>query len=173
MNEAQPRGAHDAKHDHCHAHGAECDHPAVAPCGAGASAVTDPVCGMTVDPRTSKHRFDYHGETFHFCSARCRERFAADPGEVSFARRPRSGSGCPDRRDLDLPDAPRDPAGSDPGNCPICGMALEPVVPSAETGPNPELRDMSRRFWIGAGAHGAGFVLAMGGFIPGAESRIA
>ena len=41
----------------------------------------DPVCGMSVDPATSQHRFDYHGETFHFCSAGCRTKFAADPGQ--------------------------------------------------------------------------------------------
>jgi Cu+-exporting ATPase len=43
------------------------------------ATVRDPVCGMTVDPSTSKHRFDYRGETYHFCSARCRTKFVADP----------------------------------------------------------------------------------------------
>src|SRR6478609_9105291 len=44
-----------------------------------AAKVLDPVCGMTVDPATSKHRFEHHGKTFHFCSAGCRTKFAADP----------------------------------------------------------------------------------------------
>lgn len=54
-----------------------------------------------------------------------------------------------------------------PGSCPICGMALEPVAPSAETGPNPELVDMSRRFWGGLALAVSVFVLAMADFIPG------
>ena len=45
----------------------------------GGAKVHDPVCGMSVDPLASKHRFDYRGETFHFCSAGCRTTFAADP----------------------------------------------------------------------------------------------
>src|SRR5882724_4263918 len=62
-------GAH-AGHDHGHHHGAAAGGPALA---------RDHVCGMSVDPATSKHRFDYRGETFHFCSAGCRTKFAADP----------------------------------------------------------------------------------------------
>ena len=64
-------GGHDhAGHDHTSHH----DHHAHT-----AATVLDPVCGMTVNPATSKHRFDYRGETFHFCSAGCRTKFAADP----------------------------------------------------------------------------------------------
>ena len=55
--------------DHAHQH------------GAAATKVLDPVCGMSVDPATSKHRFEHHGETFHFCSAGCRTKFAADPAK--------------------------------------------------------------------------------------------
>ena len=64
-------GGHDhAGHDHSHhAH--------------DAATVRDPVCGMTVNPATSKHRFDYRGETYHFCSAGCRTKFAADPARLS------------------------------------------------------------------------------------------
>src|SRR3979490_1611809 len=62
-------GSHDhAGHGHHHDHHAD-----------GKARVRDPVCGMTVDPATSKHRFDDRGETFHFCSAGCRTKFAADP----------------------------------------------------------------------------------------------
>src|ERR1700687_282740 len=52
--------------------------------------VLDPVCGMTVDPATSKHRFDYRGETFHFCSAGCRTKFAADPQGYLENRKPKA-----------------------------------------------------------------------------------
>ena len=58
-----------------------------------------------------------------------------------------------------------------PGSCPICGMALEPVEFSADQGPNPELIDMQRRFWIGAGADLPVFVLEMGGHLFGSGSR--
>src|SRR5947209_11447987 len=121
--------------DHAHDH------------GEAPTKVRDPVCGMTVDPATSRHRFEHHGETFHFCSAGCRSKFAADPAKYLGKEK------APE---------PAVPAGSiytcpmhpqirqvGPGTCPICGMALEPEIASLETGPNPELADMTRRFWIG------------------------
>ncbi|MBW8855341.1 MAG: YHS domain-containing protein, partial [Bradyrhizobium sp.] len=64
-------GGHGADHAHHHAH----DH------GDATTKVRDPVCGMTVDPATSKHRLTHHGQTFHFCSAGCRTKFAADPAK--------------------------------------------------------------------------------------------
>jgi Cu+-exporting ATPase len=107
--------------------------------------VLDPVCGMTVNPATSKHRFDYRGETFHFCSAGCRTKFAADPPKYLGPRGPEpviEGAvyTCPMHPQIRQ---------VGPGHCPICGMALEPEVATADTGPNPELADMTRRFWIG------------------------
>ena len=152
-------GSH-AGHAHHHAH----DH------GSGATKVLDPVCGMTVDPATSKHRFDHHGETFHFCSAGCRTKFAADPAKyLAKEKEP----------------APEMPAGTiytcpmhpeirqvGPGSCPICGMALEPEVASLEAGPNPELADMTRRFWIGGALALPAVVLEMGGHLAGPHSWI-
>lgn len=149
-----------AGHGHHHAH----DH------GDEATTVHDPVCGMTVDPATSKHRFEHHGETFHFCSAGCRTKFAADPAKyVAKEKAP----------------APEMPAGTiytcpmhpeirqvGPGSCPICGMALEPEVASLETGPNPELADMTRRFWIGAAPALPAVVLEMGGHLAGPHNWI-
>jgi Cu+-exporting ATPase len=127
----------------------------------------DPVCGMRVDPATSKQRFDYRGETFHFCSAGCRTKFAADPAKYLDKDKPQA-----DHADV--------PAGAiytcpmhpqirqvGPGACPICGMALEPEVASLETGPNPELADMARRFWIGAVLAVPPVVLEMGGHLVG------
>jgi Cu+-exporting ATPase len=107
---------------------------------------TDPVCGMTVDPVTAPHHFDWKGTIFHFCSAGCRGKFAADPGkylgpsEEPHAAEPGATYTCPMHPEVRQ---------IGPGNCPICGMALEPVVITAEPQANPELADMKRRFWIG------------------------
>ena len=103
---------------------------------------------MTVDPGTSRHRFEHAGNTFHFCCAGCRDKFAADPDQLPDASR-RTGADtaatytCPMHPEIRQ---------VGPGSCPICGMALEPLTVSAEPEANPELADMSRRFWIGARA---------------------
>jgi Cu+-exporting ATPase len=165
MSEAQPHGAQHVEQDHHHLHGVHSDHAAVAP-PADTSTATDPVCGMTVDPRTSKHRFDDESETFHFCSARCRERFAAEPEKYLRRREPAPALKAPSGAVWTCPMHP-EIRQDHPGNCPICGMALEPAAPSAEAGPNPELADMSRRFWIGLALAIPVFVLAMADFIPG------
>jgi Cu+-exporting ATPase len=118
--------------------------------------VTDPVCGMKVDTRTAEHRYELDGTPYYFCSARCLEKFRADPDlylnpansdpavEIpAMGALPEAAEGtiwtCPMH-----PEIRRD----GPGSCPICGMALEPLEPVAEEGPNPELIDMSRRFWV-------------------------
>ncbi len=105
----------------------------------------DPVCGMTVDPHVGKPTHDYQGHTYHFCSAGCQAKFAADP-----------------KRYLDKRDEPKPaPAGTlytcpmhpeivqeGPGSCPICGMALEPMGVPAEDAENPELIDFTRRLMV-------------------------
>nr|WP_276325874.1 heavy metal translocating P-type ATPase [Bradyrhizobium elkanii] len=119
----------------------------------------DPVCGMKVNPATAKHRFSYKGEEYLFCSGRCRERFEAEPEKFLKPREPE----------------PPAPAGTiytcpmhpevrqvGPGSCPICGMALEPEQVSLDDGPDPELIDMTRRFWIGLALTLPVFVLEMG-----------
>src|SRR5215472_1345175 len=110
-------------------------------------AVQDPVCGMSVDPATAKHRAEHAGHSYFFCSARCRERFTAEPARflTPEAVAPPTVAGavlwtCPMHQQI-VRDAP--------GSCPICGMALEPLVPAAGEPGNPELRDMTRRFWVG------------------------
>ena len=127
----------------------------------------DPVCGMTVDPATTEHRFDHDGRTYFFCCAGCRAKFAAEPARYlrSRARCARARSGG---NDLHLPDAPRG-AADGPGACPICGMALEPLSPSAETGPNAELIDMKRRLWFALALAIPVVVLDMGGHLFGAN----
>ncbi|UWU77029.1 heavy metal translocating P-type ATPase [Bradyrhizobium huanghuaihaiense] len=155
-------GGHDdhSGHAHHHAH----DH------GPTTTKVLDPVCGMTVDPATSKHRFEHHGETFHFCSAGCRTKFAADPAKYlakEKAPEPEMPAGtiytCPMHPEIRQ---------VGPGSCPICGMALEPEVASLETGPNPELADMTRRFWIGGVLALPAVVLEMGGHLAGPHNWI-
>jgi Cu+-exporting ATPase len=110
-----------------------------------AGGVIDPVCGMTVDPATAKHRADYRGQTYYFCAPGCRAKFVADPQKYLGKREPEpviEGAIyiCPMHPEIRQ---------QGPGACPICGMALEPEMPTADTGPNPELADMSKRFWVG------------------------
>ena len=109
-------------------------------------AATDPVCGMRVDPATSRHRFEQAGSTFHFCCAGCRQKFIADPAKyLSSPAEPATEIGgaytCPMHPEIRQ---------AGPGSCPICGMALEPLAISAEPEANPELQDMTRRLWMGA-----------------------
>ncbi len=134
-------------------------HPA-----AGAGEI-DPVCGMTVDPTTAKHRAEHDGKTYYFCCARCRERFAADPARFLGAKRATPEDAPPGT----IYTCPMDPEIRQvgPGICPICGMALEPETVTAETGPNPELVDMSRRFRIGLALALPLLVLEMGGHLLG------
>ena len=144
-----------AGHDHAHH-----DHQAHGP-----ATVRDPVCGMTVNPATSKHRFDHNGETFHFCSAGCRTKFAADPlAYLEKDKRPKAA--VPEGTIYTCPMHP-EIRQVGPGSCPICGMALEPDVVSLDAPPNPELADMTRRFWIGLVLALPAVVLEMGGHLVG------
>jgi P-type Cu+ transporter len=129
-----------------------------------AAATTDPVCGMQVNPATSKHRFQHAGTTFHFCSAGCRTKFEADPAKYLAPKAPRSAPANTDA----VYTCPMHPEirQHGPGSCPICGMALEPLEVTAEAAPNHELQDMTRRFWIGLILALPVFVLEMGGHIP-------
>ncbi|MDT9599912.1 heavy metal translocating P-type ATPase [Sphingosinicella rhizophila] len=124
----------------------------------GLGRIKDPVCGMTVDPKSTAHHHELGDTTYHFCSAGCRSKFIANPDRYLNPReqhpsvtRPAMGAlaesaqgtvwTCPMH-----PEIRRD----GPGSCPICGMALEPAEPTLDEGPNPELIDMTRRFWISA-----------------------
>ncbi len=111
---------------------------------AGALAL-DPVCGMSVDPATAKHRHTHAGKEYFFCSAGCRQKFAADPQKY-LAPKPIAAA-VPDDAIYTCPMHP-EIRQKGPGSCPICGMALEPDVVTADTGPSAELVDMVRRFWI-------------------------
>jgi P-type Cu+ transporter len=107
---------------------------------------------MTVDPAKARHRAEHAGQSYYFCGARCREKFAAEPARYALSPRagaPKTGTRigtsevvwtCPMHPQI---------VRNEPGSCPICGMALEPMTPSASDTANPELRDMTQRFWAG------------------------
>jgi P-type Cu+ transporter len=136
--------------------------------------VRDPVCGMRVDPATSKHRFDHHGETFHFCSSGCRTKFAADPAKYLDQQQKQAGAPQADVPEGTIYTCPMHPQIRQigPGSCPICGMALEPELASLDTAPNPELADMTRRFWIGLLLSAPVIALEMGGHLVGGHGLI-
>ena len=135
----------------------------------GALTATDPVCGMRVDPHVTKHRAAHTGNTFYFCSARCQEKFVAAPesflGDKPAEKETDAGAiyTCPMHPEIRQ---------TGPGSCPICGMALEPAEVSLDEGPNPELADMSRRFWIGLALAAPVFLLEMGGHLTGLSHLI-
>ena len=121
----------------------------------GPDSVRDPVCGMQVSAARTPYHALHGGTKYHFCSAKCRERFITNPV--------RSTDDAPQQVEVTAPAAVVQPSGTHatvytcpmhpqirqpgPGTCPICGMALEPEMPSLEGDDNPELRDFTRRFW--------------------------
>ena len=123
------------------------------------TAARDPVCGMSVERAGAGHTHRHEGQTFYFCCARCRDRFAAAPEEF-LGERP-APEPAPEGS---LYTCPMDPeiVQATPGDCPICGMALEPMMPAADTGPSPELRDLRRRLWLAGPLAAAVFALEMG-----------
>ena len=142
--------------------------------------VKDPVCGMDVDPATSPYSSELDGQTYHFCSERCQAKFQTSPETYLVPH-----AGQPDHPQRDRGDRRADEeAGATaaageatewtcpmhaeirrpgPGSCPICGMALEPVTVTADSGPSPELADMTRRFWVGVALSIPVLILGMGG----------
>ena len=129
-----------------------------------AALVKDPVCGMDVDPATSEHHYELAGQTYDFCSGHCQAKFEADPAshldpKVAPEHDPVAAGEvaewtCPMHPEIRQPG---------PGACPICGMALEPVTVTANSGPSPELADMTRRFWVALVLTIPVVILGMGG----------
>ncbi|MEW6439079.1 MAG: heavy metal translocating P-type ATPase [Pseudomonadota bacterium] len=169
---ASPTGQPDTSSMATHQHGGEAygNHGHHQP-PAEKGKVLDPVCGMIVDPATSKHRFDYHGRTFHFCSAGCRSKFAASPETYLDKSKAAPKDSVPDGTVYTCPMHP-EIRQIGPGSCPICGMALEPEVATLDAAPNPELADMSRRFWIGLVFALPAVVLEMGGHLVGGHGWV-
>ncbi len=127
---------------------------------------------MTVDPETSKHRSDYRGVPYHFCSAGCRTKFAAAPEQYldKVNAKPHHAD-VPEDTVYTCPMHPQIRQ-IGPGSCPICGMALEPDLVSLDDPPNPELADMTRRFWMGLALALPVVVLEMGGHLVGSHGWI-
>jgi P-type Cu+ transporter len=136
---------------HCSGH----DH------GHAQAMARDPVCGMSVDPQRTPHRHAVGGDTYYFCSAGCRAKFAADPKKYL---KPVPAEPPPEGAIYTCPMHP-EVRQAGPGSCPICGMALEPLLPTAGVGPDPELADMTRRFWIGLALTVPLFLLDMAGHV--------
>ncbi len=120
---------------------------------------SDPVCGMQVNPATAKHRAEHAGKTSYFCSARCRDKFVADP--PAYLGGPPSTAPAPGGTLYTCPMHP-EVQQVGPGNCPKCGMALEPMLPSADADDGGELASMTRRFWTLVVLTLPVFALAMG-----------
>ena len=140
-----------------------------APVATDAAAI-DPVCGMTVQPATAAVFYEYQGKTYYFCATSCLTKFRIDP--IHYLTPPEQRA----PRVMPVPSGgvveyicPMDPEvlETQPGACRICGMALEPKVVSLEDERNPELEDMSRRFWICLGPSLLVMFLAMVDMIPG------
>ena len=119
----------------------------------------DPVCGMDVARDTAKHFLKHEGAGTYFCSSTCEGKFTAEPakylsGKPAAAPAPTGTQyTCPMH-----PEIVRDK----PGSCPKCGMALEPMMPGTDDGPNPELVDFTRRFLVSAVLSIPLLVIAMG-----------
>ena len=146
----------DHNHKGCCHHG----HTAVS---SGEISVVDPVCGMKVDPENAKYQTEYKDESYYFCSARCEKKFAEDPERYLKPREeetaiPGAIYTCPMHPEVRQ---------EGPGNCPICGMALEPETITGEEGENPELTDFRRRFWIGLILTLPVFLMEMGAHVFG------
>jgi Cu+-exporting ATPase len=128
------------------------------------SGVKDPVCGMTVDPNATSHHDSYQGRSYYFCSAGCQSKFVAEPTKYLTEQ----SAGVEQTPPGTIYTCPMHPQIRQvgPGNCPICGMTLEPVTATAEVGPNRELVDMTLRFWVGLVLTLPVLVLEMGAHIP-------
>ena len=146
--------------------------------------LTDPICGMTVDPADCAGSFEYKGRTYYFCSEHCLQEFRGDPEKylaesrvgAPHPRESRVGAAHPRGEEAEpAPGAaytcPMHPEvrQAGPGPCPTCGMALEPATPTAaaEEEANPELADMTRRFWVSLILTAPVFVIGMADLLPG------
>jgi Cu+-exporting ATPase len=129
--------------------------------------VLDPVCGMTIPPADAVGTFDHKGQTYYFCAESCLERFRDDPEQfLDPARREAAAAALPAGVEYTCPMHP-EVRQIGPGTCPKCGMALEPTVDTGAEETNPELVDMSRRFWISLALVAPILAVMVGDFIPG------
>ncbi|HZH11966.1 MAG TPA: heavy metal translocating P-type ATPase [Microvirga sp.] len=160
------RHSHGGHHHAPHAHGDHAGHHRHHNPVTDAGKVKDPVCGMTVDPHTATHRVQYLGKPYFFCSSGCQSKFLAEPADYIEPAVARKAEPVPEGTIYTCPMHPQIRQVG-PGSCPICGMALEPAVATAEMGPSHELVDMTRRFWVGLALSLPVVALEMGGHLMG------
>ncbi|RUO39083.1 haloacid dehalogenase [Aliidiomarina taiwanensis] len=132
--------------------------------------VKDPVCGMKVDPHTTEHRSQHAGKPWYFCSDRCQTKFDKNP-EKYLNDSPQQAEPVAAGSIYTCPMHP-EVRQQGPGDCPICGMGLEPEQITLNDGPSEELVDMTRRFWVGLILALPVFLLEMGGHFTGLEHMI-
>ena len=125
---------------------------------------TDPVCGMTVTIEGAKNKTVHDGHPYYFCGARCLAKFQANPLQYLKPAEKVEPTAAEKKLTFTCPMHPEIKQVG-PGSCPICGMALEPLDVTADAGPNHELIDMTRRFWVGLALALPVFVLEMGGHL--------
>ena len=126
------------------------DHAPTEPTGANAAQTAiDPVCGMTVTLKDGTRSEPFGNQTFHFCSEKCQTKFKADPWFYASGKVPPKDHGVAQAAQYTCPMHPQI-LQDKPGNCPICGMTLEPVVASDEV--SPELANFTRRMSISTAA---------------------
>ncbi len=129
----------------------------------------DPVCGMRVDQAAVKYSVEHSGETFYFCSAGCREKFVAEPDRfLDDARRRKMAKTADPDGVYTCPMHP-EVVQDHPGDCPKCGMALEPRNASVEEAVNPELVAFTRRLWLAVPLTAALLLITMGDMLPGLD----
>jgi len=157
MND-QSHHNHDG-HEHHYDHGT--GHGVHHASGTGDKPFTDPVCGMKIRPDPTKE-IRHEGQTYHFCSTKCMDKFRMAPQQYIGSAANEPAPAAPEGTIYTCPMHPevRQPQ---PGNCPICGMTLEPMLPSLEEEENPELVDFKRRFWWTLPLTAIVTVLAMAG----------
>ena len=130
---------------------------------ASVSDAIDPVCGMTVSDDADAPETRYQGESYRFCSSHCHERFEADPYFYTSGNAKKAMDDAPAASQYTCPMHP-EIVEEEPGACPICGMALEPMDGVSDE-PNHELIDFSRRLWVSVGAAIPLLLLTMGPMI--------
>ena len=157
------------KHSGC-CHGGGTAHASAQGSADVSAKAIDPVCGMSVDKASAKHTHHHADQDYFFCSAGCRTKFIADPQKY-LSPRPASSDPVPEGTIFTCPMHP-EIRQEGPGACPICGMALEPETITADSAPNPELADMSRRFWIGLALALPVFALEMGSHLIGGHGLV-
>ncbi len=132
-----------------------------------AEAPRDPVCGMTVEPARARATHVHGGRTYYFCSGHCHAKFSANPDAyLDSPAAPPAAAPADEALDYTCPMHP-EIVQKGPGQCPICGMALEPRMPTAGPAESAELVDFRRRLLWTLPLSVAVFVLGMSDLIPG------